>query len=278
MLGKSPVNLNKKPDRFRCFIEKIVSFVTLPIKATWFMKQLRISGVRGLFLLLCLVGATVGQSQTIYAPPPKKDPPPPRNLKVIKEEPDGKGNIVRVIQYDQGYMRVTETTITPRALPVGSTYVDIDPAKMVKDSVMIVVEKAKKTVQVLYRKRLIRAYRATFGPNPEQNKCMEGDRCTPEGWFKITRVNPQSKFNKFMEISYPNDSALARFKRLKAAGVIPSSARIGGDIGFHGIWPGGDNMIELGVGWTDGCVALKNKDIEELFTIAGVGTKVYIKK
>ena len=37
-------------------------------------------------------------------------------------------------------------------------------------------------------------------------------------------------------------------------------------------------MIELGVGWTDGCVALKNKDIEELFTIAGVGTKVYIKK
>lgn len=242
------------------------------------MKQLRISGVRGLFLLLCVVGTTSAWSQTIYTPPAKKTPPPPKNLRVISEEPDGKGNIVRVIQYDQGYMRVTETTITPRALPVGSTAVHIEPEKMDKDSVMIVVEKAKKTVQVLYRKRLIRAYRATFGPNPEQNKVMEGDRCTPEGWFKITRVNPQSKFNKFLEISYPNDSALARFKRLKSAGVIPSSARIGGDIGFHGIWPGGDNMIELGVGWTDGCVALKNKDIEELFTIAGVGTKVYIKK
>jgi len=37
-------------------------------------------------------------------------------------------------------------------------------------------------------------------------------------------------------------------------------------------------MIELGVGWTDGCVALKNKDIEELYSIVGVGTKVVIVK
>jgi lipoprotein-anchoring transpeptidase ErfK/SrfK len=81
-----------------------------------------------------------------------------------------------------------------------------------------------------------------------------------------------------MGLNYPNDSALARFNKLKANGVIPKTARIGGDVGIHGIWPGGDNMIDLGVGWTDGCVALKNKDIEELFTIVGVGTRVYIRK
>ncbi|RYY10010.1 MAG: murein L,D-transpeptidase, partial [Chitinophagaceae bacterium] len=107
---------------------------------------------------------------------------------------------------------------------------------------------------------------------------MEGDRCTPEGDFTITNLNPKSKYNKFMLLSYPNDSARHRFNRLKSSGLIPASARIGGDIGIHGIWPGGDDMIELGVGWTDGCVALKNKDVEELFRLVGVGTRVSIRK
>ena len=73
-----------------------------------------------------------------------------------------------------------------------------------------------------------------------------------------------------MLINYPNDSAWAKFNKLKNKGIIPKTARIGGDIGIHGIWAGGDDMIELGVDWTDGCVALKNKDIEELYSIVGV--------
>ncbi len=244
------------------------------------MKQHRIRSVySGLITILCLFAAFAGNAQTIYdATPAKKEPPPPKNLKVISEEPDGKGNIVRVIQYDQGLMRVTETIIMPKVLPVGSNNIKINPDTMIKDSVMLLVDKTKYCLQVFYRKRMIRAYKATFGPNPKQNKCMEGDRCTPEGWFNITNVNPRSKFNKFMLISYPNDSARVRFNKLKSSGVIPATARIGGDIGIHGIWPGGDDMIELGVGWTDGCVALKNKDIEELYSIVGVGTRVYIKK
>ena len=81
-----------------------------------------------------------------------------------------------------------------------------------------------------------------------------------------------------MGLSYPNDSAYARFNKLKAAGKIPATARIGGDVGIHGIWKGGDDMIEMGVGWTDGCVAIKNQDIEELFSMVGVGTKVIIRR
>ncbi|MCB0697519.1 MAG: L,D-transpeptidase, partial [Chitinophagaceae bacterium] len=49
-------------------------------------------------------------------------------------------------------------------------------------------------------------------------------------------------------------------------------------VGIHGIWDRGDDMIELGVGWTDGCVALKNADMDELYKIAGMGTRVFIKK
>lgn len=242
------------------------------------MKQLRNSGVRGLLLLLCVVAITVTNAQTTSPVGGGKTPPPPKNLKVISEESDGKGNIVRVIQYTQGVMRVTETTIMPKVMPVGAVSYKFNPDTLIKDSVRLVVDKSKHCLMVYYRKRMLRAYKATFGPNPMQNKCMEGDRCTPEGEFKITNINAKSKFNKFMMISYPNDSAYARFNRLRSAGVIPKTARIGGDIGIHGIWAGGDDMIELGVGWTDGCVALKNKDIEELYSIVGVGTKVVILK
>jgi murein L,D-transpeptidase YafK len=231
------------------------------------------SGLRGIILILALL-LTAGHIQA-----QEKVQPPPRNLKVVSEGPDGHGNIVRTVQYDQGLMRVTEQIIIPQKR-VAATYnpYKIRPDTLNKDSLLIVVDKKRYIVQLFYRHRLIRAYKAVFGPQPLQNKCMEGDRCTPEGMFTIKNKNPNSRYNKFMLISYPNDAAIARFNQLKAKGSIPQSARIGGDIGIHGIWKGGDDMIEMGVGWTDGCVALKNKDIEDLYNMVGVGTKVLIKK
>jgi murein L,D-transpeptidase YafK len=203
----------------------------------------------------------------------------PRNVKVINEEPDGHGNIVRTVQYDQGYMRVTEQIIMPmKRIVTGTTSYRINPDTLIKDSLLIIVDKKQYAVRLYYRHRLIRVYKAVFGPQPMLNKCMEGDRCTPEGMFTIKNKNPNSRYNKFMLLSYPNDSAIARFNSLKQKGSIPASARIGGDIGIHGIWKGGDDMIEMGVGWTDGCVALKNKDIEDLYSMVGVGTKVLIRK
>ncbi len=220
------------------------------------------------------------QAQLHREQPYKEDPTAvsrPRNVKLIDEHKDGKGNIVRTIQYDQGMMRVTETVIMPEHLSVGAR-VPINVDTMHKDQVMIEVDKSHYCVNVYYRKRMIRAYKAVFGPHPLEDKVVEGDRCTPEGWFTIKNKNPASRYNKFMLLSYPNDSALVKFNRLKAKGLLPASARIGGDVGIHGIWPGGDDMIEMGVGWTDGCVALKNKDVEELFSMVDVGTRVYIKK
>ncbi len=234
--------------------------------------------VSGLFcaLFLSVSLSVFSQTPPVNSPPDKKGAEPIRNLKVISEEPDGKGNVVRVIQYTRGSMKVTETTITPKVLPVGNISVKFNPDTLIKDSVRLVVDKSKRCLMVYYRKKMLRAYKATFGPTPLADKSMEGDRCTPEGEFKITSLNARSKYNKFMLINYPTESSWAKFNKLKAAGLIPKTARIGGDIGIHGIWNGGDDMIELGVGWTDGCVALKNKDVEELFSIVGVGTKVVI--
>lgn len=203
---------------------------------------------------------------------------PVKNLKLIKEEDDGKGHIVRTVQYSKGNVRVTETIFMAKPTSMAALNMPIRPDTLNKSLLEIIVNKSQYRVALYYRNKPIRIYKAVFGPNPKLNKLIEGDRNTPEGKFTITHKNPGSKYTKFMGLSYPNDSAYARFNKLKAAGKIPATARIGGDVGIHGIWKGGDDMIEMGVGWTDGCVAIKNKDMEELFSLVGVGTKVVIRR
>ncbi len=205
----------------------------------------------------------------------KKEELHPRDIRIIEEHKDKNGNMVRTIQYYLGASRFTETQTI---LPPNNLHAPINPDTLNKDSVLLVVNKTKFVLYVMYKRRMIRSYKAVFGPKPQDNKKMAGDRATPEGWFKIQNKNPNSKYDRFMLIDYPNDSAKARFAALKAKGAIPPTATIGSDVGIHGIWKGGDDMIEMGVCWTDGCVALKNKDIEELYTLVGVGTRVLIRK
>ena len=201
----------------------------------------------------------------------------PRDLKILSEHKDKAGNIFRVIRYKQGDMIVTQTVIIPK-LGLAGIYVPIRTDTMKKDSLYVIVDKKKYCLQVMYRRKLIRSYRAVFGPTPLIDKKCEGDRCTPEGWYKIATKNAASKYNKFMGLNYPNDSAYARFNKLKQIGQLPASANIGGSVGIHGIWPGGDDMIEMGVGWTDGCIALRNKDADDLFALVSVGTRVWVRK
>ncbi len=203
--------------------------------------------------------------------------PRPTNIKLLDEYKDGKGNLIRVVQYNEGLMRVTETIIEPLQPKIGIVVpIRMDTAN--RDLISIVISKSQYRLTVKYGRKSIRSYKAVFGPTPKANKLMEGDRNTPEGVFKIASKNPSSKYDKFLALDYPNDSALARFNRMKAAGKLPASARIGGSVGIHGVWPGGDDLIQLGVGWTDGCIALCNKDIEDLYKLVEVGTPVVIRK
>lgn len=228
-------------------------------------------------LLLCFI--LFNLTHTLKAQGLKVDEKEPvKNLKLIREEYDDKGHIIRTIQYTRGNIKITETLIMSRPPSYGSLNKPIRPDTMKKNLLEIRISKSQYRVLVLYRKQAIRVYKAVFGPNPKFNKVMEGDRNTPEGHFTIVNKNPASKYTKFMGLSYPNEAAYKRFNALKKDGKIPADARIGGDIGIHGIWKGGDDMIEMGVGWTDGCIAIKNKDIEELYSLVGVGTKVYIGK
>lgn len=258
-----------KPAVFINFFNSFASKVSAVIPRSL---HILFSFKRWVLLTVFSLWAILSFGQTKPAP---KEAERPKDIRVLEEHKDKNGNMVRTIQYYLNGSRITETQMI---LPPSNLHAPINPDTLNKDSVLVVVNKSRFVVDVVYRRRRIRSYKAVFGPKPQENKKMAGDRATPEGWFKIQNKNPNSQYDKFLLIDYPNDSSKAHFATMKAKGQIPQNADIGGNVGIHGIWKGGDDMIEMGVCWTDGCVALKNKDIEELFTLVGVGTRVLIRK
>lgn len=121
-------------------------------------------------------------------------------------------------------------------------------------------------------------YPAVFGNKNLGDKMMEGDRKTPEGSYKIISKRPHEKWDKFMLIDYPNGSDWEKFNERKAKGLIPRNASIGGGIGIHGTWPRDDMAVDYMQQWTNGCISLKRIDMDDLYNIIPVGTKVTIRK
>lgn len=201
----------------------------------------------------------------------------PKNIKILEEYKDRYGNIVRKIQYTQNEMLVTETTVTP-PLPSFADRKPINFDTLNKDSLLVIVDKGKYTVGIVYKKKQIRRYRAVFGPDRMRDKMFEGDRSTPEGWFTISNVRDNKDWGKFIQINYPNDESFKKFNENKQKGLIPSGRSIGSSIGFHGTYPTGKKMVEMGIGWTDGCISMTTDDIYDFYKFVQKGTRVYIRK
>ena len=125
---------------------------------------------------------------------------------------------------------------------------------------LIVVDKSDHVMHVYAKDKIIATYRVGFGTSPVGHKQQEGDRRTPEGKYTLDYKNANSTFFKSIHISYPNAADKANAKRL---GVKP-----GGDIMIHG---GG-----IGKNWTWGCIALKNKAIDELFDLLPLRTRIKV--
>jgi murein L,D-transpeptidase YafK len=135
-----------------------------------------------------------------------------------------------------------------------------------------IVMKKKNRKMELYTKEgiLIKMYSISLGFNPLGHKEKEGDGKTPEGKYDIQGKNPHSRFHRSLRISYPNKVDL---KNAKKKGVSA-----GGDIMIHGL---GKEFAYLGTlhtlhNWTLGCVAVINSEIDEIYTLVDVGTKVTI--
>jgi murein L,D-transpeptidase YafK len=144
--------------------------------------------------------------------------------------------------------------------------------------VRIVVDKSDYELTVYDEQGWYATYPVVFGNNPLLDKKMEGDRCTPEGSFKIVAKKPHEKWSRFMLLDYPNQESLQKFNQRKQRGEIPKNATPGGGVGIHGTWAHEDFIIDRYKNWTLGCISLKNADVLELYSYIPSGTPVTIKK
>lgn len=109
-------------------------------------------------------------------------------------------------------------------------------------------------------------YFVDLGFAPEGHKLREGDGRTPEGFYWIDRKNPNSSFHLSLGITYPNERDI---QIAKALNVDP-----GGDIFIHGRPNGSYDALDPD--WTAGCIAVTNRQIEEIYRAVPIGTAVTI--
>lgn len=153
----------------------------------------------------------------------------------------------------------------------------IDPKNANKNSFTVLISKSNYTLTLLDASgEWITSYPVVFGSKDLGDKMMQGDRKTPEGTFHIVAKRRHEKWNRFISIDYPTAESIEKFNIRKAEGLIPASAKIGGEIGIHGVWPHEDYAIDQYQNWTEGCISTKNNYIQELFEILPVGTTVII--
>jgi murein L,D-transpeptidase YafK len=147
----------------------------------------------------------------------------------------------------------------------------------------LVIKKSQRILEVFDGEKLVKTYKIALGFAPEGDKEIEGDGKTPEGEFYIFTKNANSKFYLSLGISYPSIADAARglkqnliskpehdaiIEAINLRQTPPQKTRLGGEIYIHGSGSATD--------WTQGCVALSNREMEELFDAIPVGTNLKI--
>ena len=147
------------------------------------------------------------------------------------------------------------------------------PAQSAKSPAVdeILVLKSQHKMQLLSHGAVVHEYHVALSTVPVGAKERNGDHKVPEGEYTIDSKNPGSQFHLALHVSYPNAADRAHAKKL---GVDP-----GGEIEIHGL---AKQYAMLGAmhrayDWTNGCIAVTNAEIEEIYKIVPVGTKVEIR-
>lgn len=135
----------------------------------------------------------------------------------------------------------------------------------------IVILKSKRSLTLYQKGKELKSYRVALGGNPVGAKTRQGDRRTPEGLYSIDAKNSHSRFHLALHVSYPDPQDQARAKKLL---VNP-----GGDIMIHGLPSAYAYLgaLHRQYDWTEGCIAVTNSEIEEIWNLVPVGTEVEIK-
>jgi murein L,D-transpeptidase YafK len=134
----------------------------------------------------------------------------------------------------------------------------------------VVVNKTKRVLQLMRAGEVLRSYKIALGLRPEGHKQFEGDFRTPEGRYQLTRRNPNSEYFLSIQVSYPNDQDIARARR--------QGQRPGGAIMIHGQpnTPRKPRDYYTNVDWTEGCIAVSNSDMVEIWLMTPPDTPIEI--
>lgn len=135
----------------------------------------------------------------------------------------------------------------------------------------VVVRKKEHKLLLLSGKRVVRSYEVALGGGGLAPKRRQGDRRTPEGLYRIDYRNPASRYHLALHISYPETADKRHFR--------PPGADPGGDIMIHGLgpqysWVGANHRIS---DWTDGCIAVTDAEIDEIWRLVPDGTPIEIR-
>ena len=132
----------------------------------------------------------------------------------------------------------------------------------------ILIDKSDRTLTLFAGRRTIATYRdIKMGDAPEGPKQFEGDERTPEGRFTINKRNSSSHYHLSLQISYPRAADRAYAARMNRSP--------GGEIFIHG-QPNGFPLARIPTDWTNGCIALSNAEMNELWKLVRIGTRVTI--
>jgi len=135
----------------------------------------------------------------------------------------------------------------------------------------VVVDKSESRLYLMHAGQTFASYRVVFGANPKGHKLQQGDERTPEGQYLLDYKNANSLYYKSIHISYPNEIDRQEARK---QGVDP-----GGDIMIHGQKNGYEGLSFLAqrFNWTNGCIALNNKDMDSVWEAVQPGTPIEIK-
>jgi|ERR1700722_3892509 murein L,D-transpeptidase YafK len=143
------------------------------------------------------------------------------------------------------------------------------PAGAKADSVVVL--KKERSLALISQGKVLKTYKVALGGDPVGPKSRQGDHKTPEGKYVLDRRNAHSRFYRAIHVSYPDAKDLAAARKL---GVSP-----GGDVYVHGLpngysWVGSGHRLK---DWTDGCIAVTNVEVDEIWRAVPDGTPIEIR-
>ncbi|MBZ5567330.1 MAG: L,D-transpeptidase family protein [Acidobacteriia bacterium] len=135
----------------------------------------------------------------------------------------------------------------------------------------VLVLKSERTLTLYDGNTPLKTYLVALGRNPVGKKAQQGDHKTPEGNYILDRHNPQSRFYRSIDVSYPTPDQIADARQ---HGASP-----GGDIFIHGL-PNGLGWLgrpHRRIDWTDGCIAVTDREMDEIWRAVPDGTPIEIR-